>query len=557
MPANTILQLRRGTAALWASTNPILAQGEEGLETDTKQIKIGDGVTAWSSLPYGGPVGPSATQVLESYGDGSDGNITISSGVTSLARDTFYNNLTLNGTGQINTAGYKLFIAGVLDITAAQAGAIFNNGGTGTSSASQTGGALGVASPGITIGASGAATAGTTATVGAGTQPTASTAGNNGGAPVGGGAGGTGGPNAGPTAGGTARAGTAVTNVLPIRRYEVDLLRGATLILAGGGGPGGAAGSGDGTTVGNGSGGGGGGGGGGIVAIWANQIARGASTPVSCIQALGGNGGNGHNAMGTFNFTIPTGSSASVGAVYSNNGQTFIVTTALLTSATTLVTQVNGSGVPNNTGTLTLVSGTGSATITYTAVATVSSAANALTGTGGGGGGAGGGGGWIYIQYNSLTGSSATNCLDASGGNGGVGGNGSNNYTFTITAGQTASVGATLTNNGQTFYVTTTLTGAQTTLVTVGTGAPTASGSLVFANGTHSAGPVTFSSVTAGTTGGGAQAGSGGNGGRITLLQVPSSTGSESFTGTGTTGPSPSGIFGGNIGAGGSNKVSL
>jgi len=52
MAAETIIQLRRGLAATWASTNPTLNAGEMGLETDTKKIKIGDGSTAWNSLEY-------------------------------------------------------------------------------------------------------------------------------------------------------------------------------------------------------------------------------------------------------------------------------------------------------------------------------------------------------------------------------------------------------------------------------------------------------------------------------------------------------------------------
>ena len=49
--ADTI-QLRGGTAALWTSTNPILANKEVGIETDTRKVKIGNGVTAWNSLSY-------------------------------------------------------------------------------------------------------------------------------------------------------------------------------------------------------------------------------------------------------------------------------------------------------------------------------------------------------------------------------------------------------------------------------------------------------------------------------------------------------------------------
>lgn len=46
------IQARRGTAATWTSANPVLAAGEPGYETDTNRVKLGDGTTAWTSLPY-------------------------------------------------------------------------------------------------------------------------------------------------------------------------------------------------------------------------------------------------------------------------------------------------------------------------------------------------------------------------------------------------------------------------------------------------------------------------------------------------------------------------
>jgi hypothetical protein len=295
MPASTVIQLRRDTAANWSTNNPILAKGEMGFEYDTGLFKIGDGVTAWSGLSYGGLTGPAQTQVLESFGDGSDGNVSLSSGVTTLVRDMFYNNLTLSGTAQIKTAGYKIFVSGILDITAAQVGAIINSGGNGANATTQTGGAVGLATVSITVGAGAIGTAGATGVVGAGVQASAANAGQNGGSSNISGGSGAGGPNAAGTAGALGRAGTVVVNPFPVRRYETNLLRGVTLIVAGSGGPGGSAGSGDGTTVANSCGGGGGGAGGGIVAIWANTINRDASTPASCIQVLGGNGGNGRS----------------------------------------------------------------------------------------------------------------------------------------------------------------------------------------------------------------------------------------------------------------------
>ena len=45
------IKLRQGTAAQWASANPILAAGEPGYATDTGALFVGDGVTAYSSLP--------------------------------------------------------------------------------------------------------------------------------------------------------------------------------------------------------------------------------------------------------------------------------------------------------------------------------------------------------------------------------------------------------------------------------------------------------------------------------------------------------------------------
>lgn len=48
-----LIQFRRDTAANWTSTNPVLSQGELGLETDTAKYKIGNGSTAWASLAYG------------------------------------------------------------------------------------------------------------------------------------------------------------------------------------------------------------------------------------------------------------------------------------------------------------------------------------------------------------------------------------------------------------------------------------------------------------------------------------------------------------------------
>ena len=49
--AYTIL-FRRGTASQWTQANPVLNLGELGFVTDSKKLKIGNGVTPWNSLDY-------------------------------------------------------------------------------------------------------------------------------------------------------------------------------------------------------------------------------------------------------------------------------------------------------------------------------------------------------------------------------------------------------------------------------------------------------------------------------------------------------------------------
>lgn len=46
------IRLRRGPASEWIAKNPILGLGEPGLETDTRKIKYGDGISDWSTLSY-------------------------------------------------------------------------------------------------------------------------------------------------------------------------------------------------------------------------------------------------------------------------------------------------------------------------------------------------------------------------------------------------------------------------------------------------------------------------------------------------------------------------
>jgi len=81
------IQLRRDSGVNWTSSNPVLAEGEIGINTTIDQFKIGDGTTAWNSLGYS-----SANISLNDIGD-----VTI----TSAADGDF---LRWNGSAWINDA---------------------------------------------------------------------------------------------------------------------------------------------------------------------------------------------------------------------------------------------------------------------------------------------------------------------------------------------------------------------------------------------------------------------------------------------------------------------
>lgn len=52
MSAIVHILMRRDTSTNWRTNNPLLYQGESGLETDTGNVKMGDGLSRWNALPY-------------------------------------------------------------------------------------------------------------------------------------------------------------------------------------------------------------------------------------------------------------------------------------------------------------------------------------------------------------------------------------------------------------------------------------------------------------------------------------------------------------------------
>ena len=129
-----IIQIRRDTASNWTSANPVLAQAELGIETDTQKIKSGDGTTAWSSLSYLVDTGGYAA-----YGDAT-ANFTgdlQKSGVSVPA----YGDTTSNFTGALQKSGVPVaadanlnsFIAAVdLPVADGSADQVLKTDGSGT-----------------------------------------------------------------------------------------------------------------------------------------------------------------------------------------------------------------------------------------------------------------------------------------------------------------------------------------------------------------------------------------------------------------------------------------
>lgn len=93
------IQIRRDTAANWTATNPTLAQGEPGLETDTRKVKYGDGTTAWTGLAYA------------SSGSSSSGSGDFASDWQDSVNDNVWRKVTVQGTKEFDfiSEGYRAF----------------------------------------------------------------------------------------------------------------------------------------------------------------------------------------------------------------------------------------------------------------------------------------------------------------------------------------------------------------------------------------------------------------------------------------------------------------
>lgn len=345
-----------------------------------------DATAAWLNVVEG-------AHSLSLFGDGSDGDVTISGSVT-LTRDMYYDNLTIDTGAALTTAGFRIFVAGTLDLDAAPAGSIKNPANNGGNSAGALAGSAGAAGTIGTIGAGQAGISGRAGGTGAGSNSTGTPASTGSLFSAAGGDAGDGGQSGTGNGGGTGNAHSA-PSVAAYRRPSPEFLLGAGLVMGGLGGMGGASGGGDGT--GSGGGAGGGGGGGNLIAIFARRISRGGSTAAGAIQAIGGNGGNGNSGSVT-----GTNKGGGGGGAGSQGGTVIIVCDELVGSTAADAIDISG-GSGGNGG-----NGAGS-------------------GDGGDGGGSGPGGGVLLFELatGAVTVTQGATTVNAGGANsGGTGGTG-------------------------------------------------------------------------------------------------------------------------------------
>lgn len=268
------------------------------------------------------------------FGDGSDGDLTLSGGLL-LTRDMHYRNLRIvgPGTGLLNTAGFRIFVSGTLDLSQAAGAAIYRSGSDGAAGSGSSAG-LGASSAGSqTVGGRHAGGTGGSGTSGAGAPGVslpASTQYVFGGLASVAGAGGAGSGGAGGAAG-------PPPAVVPydIRYPTAQLRRGPELVVGGVSNAGGGGGGGDGTNTGGG--GGGGGSAGGVIYIAARRILRGAATAMGAIYARGGAGGAGAS-VGTGNRGGGGGGAGGAG------GFIYIIYEQLLGSPAANALDVGGGG---------------------------------------------------------------------------------------------------------------------------------------------------------------------------------------------------------------------
>ena len=130
------IQLRRDLSTNWTFINPILSQGEPGLEIDTGRIKYGNGTSTWTALSYSLGYTGSIGYVGSIGYTGSTGTIGYvgSQGATTSTTSTFLIN---NSSVSTSTTTGALVVVGGIGVGGTITG--YPTPGTSTSIASNLG----------------------------------------------------------------------------------------------------------------------------------------------------------------------------------------------------------------------------------------------------------------------------------------------------------------------------------------------------------------------------------------------------------------------------------
>lgn len=122
MPRDKLIQPRKGAASEWTAANPVLAEAEFGFETDTKKMKMGDGVSDWATLDY-----------ISEWGAGGGGGSSAWGGITGTLSAQTDLNSALTAKAPLASPAFTGTVSG---ITASMVGA---PSGSGTSTGTNTG----------------------------------------------------------------------------------------------------------------------------------------------------------------------------------------------------------------------------------------------------------------------------------------------------------------------------------------------------------------------------------------------------------------------------------
>lgn len=123
MPRDKLIQPRRGEAAEWTAANPVLDEAEFGYETDTKKMKMGDGVSDWGTLTY-----------ISTWGSGGGGG----SGTVTSVSVTTANGVSGSVATATTTPAITLTLGAITPTSIVASGTITASNLSGTNTGDQT-----------------------------------------------------------------------------------------------------------------------------------------------------------------------------------------------------------------------------------------------------------------------------------------------------------------------------------------------------------------------------------------------------------------------------------